>query len=319
MPDILVDDSFEDLTGNSENPKKRKQKEPKEPKAKKRGASDSAAPADAGGDDAGGEKKRRFGRAGKDDDSEKPEKGGKDGKADKTGKAGKADGNAKAGRTAAASHAGKKEKGILFKILIIVIPVLLVAAFVFEEVSYDKLGLREKTGDLLTNAVIWLDPQHDSARRTLRLRKEELDRREADLAAREERQLADYDARLSALSERKSALDEREDGLDAAEAKIEQRNASLDKREQDLNDMTLDKTPIYKRNLSEQEITDLKNLSGTFAAMAPDSAAEILVRMYDPGDVAAIIYYMSSKNAAAVMSAMDPAYAANLTQLLISD
>ena len=313
MPDILVDDSFEDLTGQSGNPKKKKQKEPK---ARKQDNPASAS-SDAGGDGAAeGEKKGILGRFGK---GEKAEKAEKPDKAEKPGKAGKADKDGRAGRSAAAAKKGKKEKGILFKVLIIVIPVLLVAAFVFEEVSYNKLGLREKAGDLLTNAVIWLDPQHDSARRTLRLRKEELDKREADLAAREDRQLADYEARLSALGERKAALDEREDELDIVDAKIEQRTSALDKREQDLNDLTLDRTPIYKRTLTDQEITDLKNLSSTFAAMTPDSAAEILVRMYDPGDVAVIIYYMSSKSAAAVMSAMDPAYAANLTQMLISD
>ena len=309
MPDILVDDSFEDLTGQPGNQKKKKQKEPK---AKKNAS--ASAPSDAGGDDAGnGEKKGIFGRSGKAGKTDKPDK------AEKPGKAGKAEKDGKTGRTAGAARTGKKEKGILFKVLVIVIPVLLVSAFVFEELSYNKLGLREKASDILTSAAIWVDPQHDSARRTLRLRKEELDRREADIAAREERQLADYEARLSTLSERKAALDEREDELDAADVKIEQRTEALDKREQDMNDLTLDKTPIYKRALTEQEITDLKNLSSTFAAMAPDSAAEILVRMYDPGDVAVIIYYMSSKNAAAVMSAMDPAYAANLTQLLISD
>lgn len=304
MPDILVDDSFEDLTGNGEKPKKRKQKEPKkkEPKSKAQDA-----PAEVGGAEDAGEKKRRFGRA------------GKEGKADNPDNAEKAGGKSKAARSAAVKSNDSQKKGVLFKTLVIVIPVLLVGAFVFEEISYNKLGVRDKAGDLLTNAVIWLDPQHDSARRTLRVRSDELDKREAELNARDANQNSEFETRMTALNERKAGLDVREDEIIDREIKVDERSASLDKREQDMNNIELDRTPIYRRSLSEQEIADMEALSGTFAAMAPASAADILMRMYDPADVATIIYYMSQKNAAAVMAALDPAYAANLTQLLMAD
>ena len=295
MPDILVDDNFEDLTGNAEKPKKPSRKE------RKAEAASQAAADGAVADETGETKKRR-----------------RD-KADKANGAAEAVKLSREEKKAMKKAGGKEESHLVRTILIIAIPIVLIGGFVFEEIYFNKLGVRDWTRDAFINASIWLDPDTATVQRTLRKRSEELDMREADLEARDERRRAELEDRRAELNARKAELDEREDSLTSSEKMLEQRSTSLDKREQDIAEIEISKIPLYRRDLSEQELADIEALSGTFAAMSPDSAADVLVRMYDPGNVAVIIYYMSSKNAAAILSAMDPAYAANLTQLLLYD
>ena len=303
MPDILVDDSFEDLTANSEKPKRRLKKERKAEAAQDESAAVAAAAGDDAEDAGGGKKRRR----------EKPDKAESADKQEKPGKA------AKAGRQAAKAAGEKSGNHLLLKIIIIAAVVVLVGGFVFEEILFNKLGVRDWTRDAFINASIWLDPDTATVQRTQRRRSEELDMREADLEARDERRRSELDDRRKELDERKAGLDEREDSLTKMETALEQRSDSLDKREQEMTSLEISKIPIFRRALSDQELADIEALSGTFAAMTPESAADILVRMYDPGNVAVIIYYMSQKNAAAILSVMDPAYAANLTQMLLDD
>jgi flagellar motility protein MotE (MotC chaperone) len=51
--------------------------------------------------------------------------------------------------------------------------------------------------------------------------------------------------------------------------------------------------------------------------MSPDAAAERLVRLYDPRDVAAILYFMAERSAASILAAMEPGYAANITEIML--
>ena len=271
VPDIVVDDNTEELADSAKKQKKsRKSKRDAE-------ATQDESGIEAEAEDAGGKKKKRKEKA------EKPEK-----QKDKEG-------------------AGSN---LLFKILVIAIPILLVGGFVFEEIYWNMLGVRDWTCDALISAVSWLDPSTASVRRTQWLRGKELDEREAEIAARDEEQKSESAAR-------KAELDEREDSLMIREEEVEIYSSSLDKREQEMVSMEVSKTPVYRRELEEEELAEMEALSATFAAMTPDAAAEILMRMYNVGDVAAIIYFMPEKKAADIMASMDPAYAANLTQELM--
>jgi flagellar motility protein MotE (MotC chaperone) len=196
---------------------------------------------------------------------------------------------------------------ILLKLLFfIVIPVILVGGFVFEEVYFNTLGIRDKTCDFFMDAAIWLDPDTASISSRLDRRSAELDRRSAEL-----------DKRTGEIDIRKTGLDDREREIASAEANSNKRSADLDKREQDLKTVQETHVPVYRRILTDQELEDMKSLSRTFSRMTPETAVDILTRLYDPNDVAAILYYMSERDAAAIMSAMTVEYAAKLTEIFL--
>ena len=67
--------------------------------------------------------------------------------------------------------------------------------------------------------------------------------------------------------------------------------------------------------MTEQEMEDMLSLSTTFTNMSPDTAATILVHLYDPRDVASILYFMRERNSAAILAEMDVRYAANITEI----
>ena len=184
-----------------------------------------------------------------------------------------------------------KKKGKKLKIILIIVLVLLVAGFVFEEVYINYLGTR----DLLIDAVVKLDPNYGTRESKLDRREEELNTREANLDARER----------SAASK---------------ETQNERRGAELDAREEELmaNRDQLRK-PLYWLYMTEQEITDMQTLSKAYSSMAPDAAASILVRLDRPNDVAAILYYMNAKNSGAILAAMEPIFAATITEILLNN
>ena len=191
----------------------------------------------------------------------------------------------------AAKKAGLgKKKGKKLKIILIIVLVVLVAGFVFEEVYFNYLGTR----DLLIDSVVKLDPDYGP-----RLAK--LDEREAGLDARE------------------AELDAREKTLTSAQAQNEKRSAELDAREEEVQATTEQmRQPLYWLYMTQQEITDMQALSKAYSVMAPEAAASILVRLGRPNDVAAILYYMNAKNSGAILAAMEPIFAATITELLLN-
>jgi len=282
MADILVDDDFEDLTGNSAPQGGRGRNAPPPPN-----------PIAAG--QPGGELS--------DKDRKKFEKD--------RAKELKKFNSSQAAQTAA----GEKKKHTLLTVLLIVIPTLLVGGFIFEEIYYNFLGTRDWMRDALVDAAIWIDPETASVKNRLDERGGELDKREAAIETRE----AQQDDRKSQLDARKAQLDERESGLSERERQLATRSTDLDRRERELDEDQYLKTPIYKRAMTAQEIEDMESLARTFTNMTPETASDILVRLYDPHDVAAILYFMSEKSAAAIMSVFDPVYAANITEIFLYD
>ena len=184
-----------------------------------------------------------------------------------------------------------KKKGRKLKIILIIVLVVLIAGFVFEEVYFNFLGTR----DLFINAVVRLDPD-------FRSREAELDDREAELDSFE----AELDAREGALQNRETQLDRRSSQLDGREAALSEQ-------------LILDDLPRFRRSMSEQEVLDMESLSRSYSLMAPEAAAVILGELVVSDDVAAILYFMPERSAAAILSVMDAEFAAEITEILLYD
>ena len=181
-----------------------------------------------------------------------------------------------------------KKKGKKLKIILIIVLVLLVAGFVFEEVYYNILGTR----DMLIDAVVKLDP---------------------DFRARE----AKLDEREASLLKLQTELDARERTASSRETQNLKRTTELDDREKTLDDLQQRLTPLYRRAMTEQELEDMVSLSRSYSRMAPEDAAVILLELSQPDDVAAILYYMNERNAAAILAVMEPEFAATITDILL--
>jgi len=92
----------------------------------------------------------------------------------------------------------------------------------------------------------------------------------------------------------------------------------LDSREAQIIAMYERTVPLHRREpMTEEEIDDMVSLSRTFTQMSPEDAAAILVQLYDPRDVAAILYFMSERNAGAILATMSERYAAEITEILL--
>jgi len=173
---------------------------------------------------------------------------------------------------------------------------------------FDALGTRIVVGDAvnehLQDIIIWLNPGYQSIAQ----------RQRAEAAAQEGR-FAERNAEIDA---REAAILEREYMLDTFEAQTIRRENELLHREAQLEAM-LDRTvPLHRReNMTEQEFNDMISLSITYAQMAPEEAANIMVEIHDPRDVAGLLYHMSERERAAIMTAMEARFAAHITEILL--
>ena len=182
----------------------------------------------------------------------------------------------------------KKRKRRILIIVLVAVLIILVAGFVFEEMYFNYLGIRDKFID----AVVQLDPAYGA-------RQKNLDSREAE------------------LNKRQAELDTREADITKRETENDKRTVDLDNREKTLKELEALPTATYRPKLTDQEIAKMKSLSLVFAKMDPTSAAAILVSLVQPDDCAEIIYYMSERSAAPILAAMDPKFAATVTELLL--
>jgi len=218
-----------------------------------------------------------------------------------------------------AKGAGKKgdgggKKSIKLKLILIIVPIVLVAACV-AAVILNFFGARDIlsgiVSDPLISAVVWLDPEFSTVDRELRKRSTE---REDSLNKRG----AELDERENDITTSEEELDTRAAELDAQEAQLNRRSDQLDRREEQLRQSQSPAgLPAYQRELTEQEISDMRSLSRTYAQMPPESAASIIFHMHRPEDISTIIYYMSERNAAAILAELDPVFAALITEFLI--
>ena len=193
---------------------------------------------------------------------------------------------------------------ILIMLLVLIILISGFAAALY----FDVFSAREIIGDVLTdpliNIIVWLDPGFSTINARLEAERITLERR--------------YQERNEELDERENQIMLLEGILDTREVILDRRANDLDRREEQIIAMYERTIPLHRRDpMSEQDLDDMRSLSRTYTQMSPDAAAERLIRLYDPRDVAAILYFMAERSAAAILSAMDPGYAANITEILL--
>lgn len=216
---------------------------------------------------------------------------------------------------------GKKEKakqgkkGGKLKLILILTPILLVAGFITALVV-NLFGVRYKVGalvkDPILGVVVWFDPEFKSVDDTLRANYKEretgLDERETDIGKREAK-----------IAERETELDSLETTLVKQESQLDRRGRALDNREEQMNQTSNSAAPLLNKAMSEQELADIQSLSRSYAQMDPGAAAGILVELKDEQHVAAILYHMVERNAAAILSVMEPVFAARITEILLQN
>ena len=201
---------------------------------------------------------------------------------------------------------GKGSSIAVITIMILVV-VVLISGFLTAMV-FGILGTRDVVADVmgepLMDFMIWLDPRLAALDQRVEARAADADRRAA--------------AREAELDAREGAIVFFEEDLAIREAALDRRFLELESREAQVVAMYERATPIHRRtDITEQDIEDMVSLSRTYTQMAPDSAAEIMIRIHDPRDVAAILYFMSERNAAAILAAMEPHVAAEITEILL--
>jgi len=86
-----------------------------------------------------------------------------------------------------------------------------------------------------------------------------------------------------------------------------------------LDDGYVDTTPIYRKNLSELQLEDMKTIGTIYTKMPPEDAAGIISKFTEIEDMAAVIYFMPATAAAAVLGAMDSGLAVQITVALIGN
>ena len=225
-----------------------------------------------------------------------PEKGGKPGKKGK-GEKGKGD-----------KAKGEKKKGSkIWVILIIILIILILIAAFCAAVYFNLFGfgdiILEPVGEWLFGLMVWIDPEFSSVEKVL---KEEAAVRSAALDVREQ-----------ALNTREEEIIAREEAANTREKQIDRRAQTLDRREEVLDIREDSDKPRFRKELTDRELEDITSLSRTYAQMAPETAAEILAELYEPMDIASILYFMAERNAASVLSAMEIGLAAIITEILL--
>ena len=182
----------------------------------------------------------------------------------------------------------KKKKGGLLKVILLIVLLLLIAGFVFEEVYFNYLGTR----DIVVDALVAFDPTYKTRDELLAVREDEVGRKKAE-------------------------LDTRERSVASKESQNARRGAELDKREEELRELEQYLIPLHLREMTEQELADMQSISKSYSLMPPESAADILNEIIYPDDVAAILYYMNERKAAAILAVMDPEFSARITEILL--
>jgi|GEM_PF-2931000 len=128
----------------------------------------------------------------------------------------------------------------------------------------------------------------------------------------EEQKVAEYNAAKAQLESDQAKLLKDQQAL-------EQRKADLDLRQAAISNAEAELLPIYRRNLSEEKLEEIRQTGKIYESMEPATAAGIMSRLYDETYIAAILYYMKPAAAADVMSHMTAELAARVTTELLKN
>lgn len=176
-----------------------------------------------------------------------------------------------------------RKKGRL-KLILLLVVIFAVGAFLFALVYFDLFGARTGAYEFLHN----LDPEY----RVVTLREAELEAREAELEA--EQQL-----------------------LAEAQAEMDSYERELTELEADLKAIETNRLPVYRQPLNDSDIEYMQQIGKIFSGMEAQNAADILQSLYDIGDTAAVLYYMSADSAGSILELMEVGYAAQVTDTLL--
>ena len=183
------------------------------------------------------------------------------------------------------AKSGKKKKRKLPLLIIIFVLVLLIAAFLTAHLYFDFFGWKAPMFEIMHH----LDPEYT-----------ELTDRESTLTDRE-----------TNAEQRELALAERESSLTTRELQLGQREANLAQSEKA-------RVPVYRPPINDSDREYMESISKIYAGMEPANAASIMVKLYSVEDMAAIIYFMSTSKAAAILENVAPELAAQITDQLIN-
>ena len=188
----------------------------------------------------------------------------------------------------------KKKRGLL-KALLVIVPILLCAGFVFGLIYFNWFYAR----NLLIDSVNRLDPEFAQARRDFYMYSEAIDER------------------MEEMFEFEYELFDRNEALDRREADIEFMRQGLEMKEQDLIEREERRRPIYRSDPTSIEYEEMRILGAIYSAMAPAAAAERLIELHSRANAAAILMFMSQRDASAILAEIEPADAARITEILL--
>lgn len=116
----------------------------------------------------------------------------------------------------------------------------------------------------------------------------------------------------------KQELDAKQQELDARESELNKRESEIKDRESNLDAMEQANMSFreYQDSLNPEDLASIKQVSMIYSKMEAASAAEVIAQMTDRKRAALILYNMSASAAAAVMNAMTPEQAVEITGIL---
>ena len=125
--------------------------------------------------------------------------------------------------------------------------------------------------------------------------------------------------REAAIAEKTLELSNREQGITAEEDRLKAVESGLSERETAVIQREQIKTPIYRPPVNDEDVVYMKSIGKIYASMDPVAAADIMVRLYSTEDMAAVIYYMTQPEAAAILERMPANTAADITDRLLHE
>ena len=123
----------------------------------------------------------------------------------------------------------------------------------------------------------------------------------------------------SALNARELELQQREEAVAADGNLLDKRAAALDARERRLNERQINPTPLFRREISEEKLMELKNLGKIYSGMETEAAAQALALLNRPMEMAEVLFYMDKNAAAALLSALEPELTAQITSEMLRE
>ena len=182
------------------------------------------------------------------------------------------------------SKQGKKKKK---KMVVVIVPILVAAVIVMAVMIVTKnlFGGRDTVLSMLSS----MDPDYETAQE-----------RELSLNALEEE-----------LSSREESLAKNEAALAEDLAELEEKSAAIHQEE------TNSSFELYIAGLSEERISQLKQLGTIYSNMEAEQAASALSEIGSEMDMAVVIYYMEPESSAEVLNCMDSELAAQVTESLL--